>query len=363
VTTAKAMVLEKFNAPLVEREIEVPALAAGETLVRITASGVCGSDVHMHKGQDPRTPLPMILGHESVGVVEETSGEVAAVDGTVVTEGMQVAWDRGVYCGRCPYCTVKRQQYLCPSRKAYGIHYGGTEPPPLRGGYASHIVLRAGTRIFPVAEDVDMDFLVACTCSGATSAHSLEEADVEPGDVVVVIGAGPVGLWTMALAHSSGADVIAIEPREGRLALAEEMGASVTLDPTKLSTEERKQVVMDRTGGLGADVVIDTTGVAALTGEGLSLVRRGGTYELPGIAVPVGEYPVALYEQLAVRNVAMKGIWVSDTRHFAQALAVGLSGRYPLNKLVTHRFPLAEANAALEAAAGDPSAVKVVLKP
>ncbi|MHC4249409.1 MAG: zinc-binding dehydrogenase, partial [Planctomycetota bacterium] len=230
-------------------------------------------------------------------------------------------------------------------------------------GYASHIVLRAGTRIFPVAEDVDMDFLVACTCSGATSAHSLEEADVEPGDGVVVIGAGPVGLWTMARAHSSGADVIAVEPREGRLALAEEMGASVTLDPTKLSAEERKQVVMDRTGGLGADVVIDTTGVAKLTGEGLSLVRRGGTYELPGIAVPVGEYPIALYEQLAVRNVAMKGIWVSDTRHFAQALAVGLSGRYPLDRLVTHRFPLAEANAALEAAAGDPSAVKVVLKP
>ncbi|MHC4251588.1 MAG: alcohol dehydrogenase catalytic domain-containing protein, partial [Planctomycetota bacterium] len=113
-TTAKAMVLEEFNAPLVEREIEVPALSAGEVLVRITASGVCGSDVHMHKGQDPRTPIPMILGHESVGVVEETSGEVAAVDGTVVTKGMQVAWDRGVYCGRCPYCTVKRQQYLCP---------------------------------------------------------------------------------------------------------------------------------------------------------------------------------------------------------------------------------------------------------
>jgi hypothetical protein len=357
------MVLEEFNAPLVKREIDVPALSPGEALVRITASGVCGSDVHMHRGQDPRTPVPMILGHESVGVVEETSGDVAAVDGTAVTKGMQVAWDRGVYCGRCPYCTVKRQQYLCPSRKAYGIHYGGAEPPPLKGGYATHIVLGAGTRIFPVADGVDMDFLVACTCSGATSAHSIEEADVRPGDVVVVIGAGPVGLWTMALAHSSGAEVIAVEPREGRLALAMEMGASVTLDPTKLGGDERRAAVMDRTGGLGADVVIDTTGVAKLTGDGLALVRRGGIYELPGIAVPVGEHPISLYEQLAVRNVAMKGIWVSDTRHFAQALAVGLSGRYPLGKLVTHRFGLGEANAALEAAAADPSAVKVVLKP
>jgi threonine dehydrogenase-like Zn-dependent dehydrogenase len=357
------MVLEDFNSPLVEREMPLGDLAPGEVLVRITASGVCGSDIHMHRGEDPRTPVPMILGHESVGVVEQAAGEVTAVDGTAIAQGMQVAWDRGVYCGRCVFCTVKHQEYVCPSRKAYGIHYGGTNPPPLRGGYASHIVLRAGTRIFPVADDVDMDFLVACTCSGATSAHSIEEAGITPGDVVVVIGAGPVGLWTMALAHSSGAEVIAVEPRAGRLELAKEMGATLTIDPTNTSEDKRKGVVLERTGGIGADAVIDTTGVAKLTGEGLDLVRRGGVYELPGVAVPVGEYPVKLYEQLAVRNVAMKGIWVSDTRHFAQALAVGLSGRYPLDRLVTHRFALEQANEALEAAAGDPAAVKVVLKP
>lgn len=362
-TTARAMVLEKFNAPLVLREIPAGDLAPGEVLVKITASGVCGSDIHMQKGEDPRTPLPMILGHESVGIVEETAGEVTAVDGTAIKQDMQVAWDRGVYCGKCVFCTIKHQEYLCPSRKAYGIHYGGTNPPPLRGGYASHIVLRAGTRVFPVADDVDIDFLVACTCSGATSAHSIEEANIQPGDVVVVIGAGPVGLWTMALAHSSGADVIAVEPRAGRLELAKEMGASVAIDPTKINEKERKAAVLDRTGGRGADAVIDTTGVAKLTGEGLDMVRRGGVYELPGVAVPVGEYPVKLYEQLAVRNVSVKGIWVSDTRHFAQALAVGLSGRYPLDRLVTHRFGLEQANEALEAAASDPAAVKVVLKP
>ena len=362
-TTARAMVLEAFNEPLVEREIPVGDIAPGEVLVKITASGVCGSDIHMQKGEDPRTPIPMILGHESVGVVEGAAGEVTAVDGTVITQGMQVAWDRGVYCGKCVFCTIKHQEYVCPSRKAYGIHYGGTNPPPLRGGYASHIVLRAGTRIFPVADDLDMDFLVACTCSGATSAHSIEEAGITPGDVVVVIGAGPVGLWTMALAHSSGADVIAVEPRAGRRELALDMGATAALDPTAIGVEERRHVVLSRTGGIGADVVIDTTGVAGLTGEGLDMVRRGGVYELPGVAVPVGEYPVKLYEQLAVRNVSMKGIWVSDTRHFAQALAVGLSGRYPLDRLVTHRFGLEKANEALEAAASDPAAVKVVLKP
>lgn len=362
-TTANAMVLDKFNKPLVAADIPVGDLSPGEVLVRITASGICGSDVHMAHGKDPRTPIPMILGHESVGVIEQVSGRVRTVSGAAVEPGKAVAWDRGVYCGRCVFCTLKHQEYLCPGRKAYGIHYGGTNPPPLKGGYASHIILSNNTRIFRLPDGADHDALVSCTCSGATAAHSVEEAGVRPGDVVVVVGAGPLGLWTIALAHASGAKVVAVEPRAGRLRLAREMGANQVFDPGRVSTEERRAAVLELTDGLGADAVLDTTGVAKLARQGLELVRRGGTYLLPGIAVPVGEVPVRLYEDLAVRNVAMKGVWVSDTGHFARALGIALSGRYPFGKLVTHRVPLEEANRALEVAAEDPAAVKVVLKP
>lgn len=363
ISRIRAMVLERFGEPLVMREVPRPALAPGEVLVRITSSGICGSDVHMRKGEDPRTPLPMILGHESVGVAEEVKGDARTVHGRPVKAGDAVAWDRGTYCGRCYFCAVKHEEFICPSRKAYGIHYGGTNPPPLKGGYATHIHLSAATRLFHVPEGVDHDVMVHCACSGATSAHAVEEARLKPGDTAVVIGAGPVGLWAAALANASGAEVIALEPREARRDLALAMGASLALDPVGMKPEEVRAAVLERTHGVGADVVIDATGVKAVARAGLDLVRRGGQYQLPGVAVPVGEFPVRLYEDLAVRNVTVKGIWVSDTGHFARACELAFSRRYPFERVVTHRFPLEEADRALDVAASDPSAVKVVLKP
>lgn len=359
------MVLEKFNSPLVERDIPAPDLAPGELLVRITASGVCGSDVRMHAGEDPRTPVPMILGHESVGVIEEVAGSVDADDGLPLKPGTPVAWDRGVYCGRCFFCN-RGDEHLCPGRRAYGIHYGGVdgdEPPPLKGGYATHIVLSPGTAVFRLPEGADHEALVSASCSGATAAHSVEEAEVRPGDVVLVQGLGPLGLWTAALAAAAGARVLAIGRRPRRLALALDLGAELALDEAATEPDERREAVMARTEDLGADAVMDTTGVAAAAREGLDLVRRGGVYVNSGVAVPAGEFPLRLYEDLALRNVAVRGVWVSGTDHFAQALGLALSGKYPLSQLVTHRLPLAEANEALDAAASDPAAVKVVLKP
>jgi len=356
------MVLEDFNSPLVEREIAVPDLSAGEALVRITASGVCGSDIHMHRGQDPRTPLPMILGHESVGMIEETSGQVLDFDGRPLSPGDAVAWDRGTYCGECEACE-RGDEHICPGRRAYGIHYGGTEPTPLKGGYATHVVLDAGTRLVRAPDDADHAALVSASCSGATASHSVDAAEVSAGEVALVMGAGPLGLWTAALARETGATVIVIGRRPNRLALAGDIGAEAVFDEKATEQQGRREEVMRLTGGRGADAVIDTTASLAAAREGLALTRRGGRYVNSGAAIPVGELPLKMYEDLVLRDITMRGVWVSSTADFIRALEVALAGRYPLERLVTHLFALSEANAALEAASADRSAIKVVLEP
>lgn len=361
-TVARAMILEEFGAPLVEREIEVGALSAGETLVRITASGVCGSDVHMQRGQDPRTPVPMILGHESVGVVVETAGRILDFEGRPLSPGDPVAWDRGTYCGECEACE-RGDEHICPGRKAYGIHYGGETPPPLKGGYSTHIVLSARTRLIRLPVDADHAALVSAGCSGATAVHSVDAAEITGGEVALVMGAGPLGLWTAALARETGASVIVIGRRPGRLALAGDIGAEAVFDEKATEPEERREEVMRLTNGRGADAVIDTTASIDAAREGLALIRRGGRYVNTGAAIPVGEVPIRLYEDLVLRDVTMRGVWVSGTADFVRALEVALEGRYPLDKLVTHRFGLTQANEALETASTERSAIKVVLEP
>ena len=113
---AQAVVLEKFNAPLVLRTFPLPKLGEGEVLVKIEAAGVCGSDVHQWEGRDPRIRLPMILGHEGVGEITEIRGEKKDVYGDALRAGDKVLWNRGVSCNRCYYCVVKREPSLCPDR-------------------------------------------------------------------------------------------------------------------------------------------------------------------------------------------------------------------------------------------------------
>ena len=141
---ARAAVLEKFNEPLVIRSFPLTPLREGEVRVRIKCAGVCGSDVHMWRGHDPRTVLPMILGHEGVGEVAEMAGRKADLFGRELKEGDLVLWERGVMCGSCYYCVIKKQPSLCPQRKTYGISFSCRDEPYLLGCYSEYLHLRAG---------------------------------------------------------------------------------------------------------------------------------------------------------------------------------------------------------------------------
>jgi threonine dehydrogenase-like Zn-dependent dehydrogenase len=361
----KAAVLKTFNAPLELIDFPKPDLDQGEVLVRMTAAGICGSDVHMWMGEDPRTPLPMILGHEGVGVVEEIGGSEPAYDiyGRRLKPGDPVIWDRAVVCGGCWFCAVKQLPNLCPSRWVYGIHRGCSDPPHLNGGYADHILLVRGTKIISLVDwgSFDPAALVSAGCSGATSANAIELADIKIGDNVLVQGAGPLGLYLVAYARVRGADnVIVIEGVKARLDLAARLGANILLDFRSTTVDERREAVMSATHGYGVDAGFEAIGKPEPALEGINLTRRGGTYVSVGTAVPMGTIPVDFYHQLVLKQLRLQGAWTNDTRHITQALQMVRRNPQVFTDMVTHRYPLERVNEAL-ASMAERKAIKTAI--
>src|SRR5919108_1971505 len=145
---AKAAVLERFNAPLQLRDFPVPVkLDPGAALVRTEMAGICGTDVHLWKGQLPIS-LPVILGHETVGRIELLgAGLERDWNGQPLKPGDRVTWNSATSCGQCHYCAEKNQPTRCPNRRAYGIGYRCDQPPHLLGGYAQYHYLHPGTTL------------------------------------------------------------------------------------------------------------------------------------------------------------------------------------------------------------------------
>jgi 2-desacetyl-2-hydroxyethyl bacteriochlorophyllide A dehydrogenase len=339
--TARAMLLTAFNQPLVPRDLPVPDLEPGAILVRIAAAGICGSDLEITGHHDPRVGedlLPLIPGHEGVGWVEKMAGERRDLLGKPVQPGDLIVWNRGVSCGHCYQCAARKRPALCAYREVYGINIPSRAPYWLNGCYADHIYVRPGSEVIILPPDTDPAPVAAASCSGATAAHALELSGVAPGDRVLVIGPGPLGLFCAVLALARGAAQVTVAGTarsRARLDIAAGMGCETLLS--------------DDVPALGptCDVVLDAAGNAHSVRQALGAVIPGGTVALPGVASPIGPVPVDIYEDLARKNVRLQGVWVSDASHLYQAISLVLAGRYNLDRLVTHRFPLSQANEAL----------------
>lgn len=362
--TAAAMVIEAFGQPLKRRDLALPEPGEGEALIRILAAGVCGSDVHIWKGEDIRTTPPLTPGHEGVGELVASGGVLHDLDGREVRPGDRLIWERGLSCGKCHFCVVLRDPALCPHRRTYGIHIPLTEAPHLNGCYATHILLRRGAKLIRLSDaDIDPAILVPASCSGATTAHAFDIARPEIGDTAVIQGPGPLGIFAVDLARRCGARNIVVIGRESaRTAICRELGATLILDRAALSAEERKAAVLELTAGRGADWVYECAGVNSAVTEALTLARRGGVVLTSGIAVPTGDIPVDWFRQINLKNLRVQGVWLSDTRHLRQALGLVLDNPAIYARLITHRFPLEKANEAL-AAVEKGETVKAVLIP
>ncbi len=350
-STAKAAVLVRFNEPLELRDYpltETPG--AGEALVRVEMAGICGTDVHLWKGE-LAVPLPLIMGHETVGRIDRLgSGLERDWRGARLAVGDRVTWASSIVCGECFYCRVKRQPTRCLSRKAYGISYCADEPPHLRGGYAEWIHLRAGTAIFRLPDELDTAAVVGAGCALATAIHGAEHCPIGWTDSVVVQGTGPVGLAAIAVARQSGARrIIAIGGPEHRLELARRFGADVAIDFASTGPAERRERVLAETGGYGADVVLECAGVPEAVLEGPDLCCDGGRYLVLGQYANAGNIWFNPHV-ITRKQLQIFGSWGFEPRHVDRALTFLTLARW--RELfaweITHRFPLAEAAAALE---------------
>jgi threonine dehydrogenase-like Zn-dependent dehydrogenase len=362
----KAAVLEQFHAPLALREFPLPpALEPGAALVRTEMAGICGTDVHLWKGELP-IQLPVVLGHETVGHLEQLGpGLSHDWTGQPLRVGDRVTWNSSTSCGACYYCAEKRLPTRCPQRRAYGIGYRCDEAPHFLGGYAQFHYLRPRTSLFKLPDDLPTAAVVGAGCALITAIHGVERTGIAWRDTVVVQGAGPVGLAALAVARGAGAgQTIVIGGPPHRLDMARRFGADHVLDLEAVrEPAARIAAVRALTAGHGADAVLECVGHPAAVVEGMEMCRDGGKYLVLGHYGDAG--PVLWNPHVVTRKqLQVIGSWSSEPRHLKAALEFlrRTPREFPFADTITHRFALAQANEAMDTAARWRS-LKTVLVP
>ncbi|MFQ5503423.1 MAG: zinc-binding dehydrogenase [Planctomycetota bacterium] len=347
-----AAVMPEPGARVELREYDEPELEQDSALLRVEWSEVCGTDVHLHEGRLAGVPYPLIPGHVSVGRLERIRGRVPDLEGRSLEEGEFVTFlDVHRTCHACWYCLVAKASTRCPKRKVYGITYGVADG--LAGGWAEKLYLKPGTRILPLGA-VEPHTFMAGGCGLPTALHAVDRAEIAVGDTVLVLGAGPVGLSVLALARLRGASsVLLIGAPAKRLATAETLGASSTLDFRSFSEGERLDWVREHSSGRGADVTIEATGSPEAVVEAMRFTRDGGRVVVAGQYTDRGETSFNPHLDLNQKHLELRGSWGSDFSHFYRALrlleqpeSAALWSRIPLEE-----YALASTNEALAAVA------------
>lgn len=353
--TGRAMVSVGIGIPWEMREYPVPDPEPGAVVIKIAMASICGSDVHVYKGDfggrvGERQP-PTILGHEFVGRVYKLgAGVTTDTAGKPLREGDRVVWSPSMLCGRCRSCL--REVVPCPNRKA---HVGSTADdwPHFKGGFADYYYLSPGQWIYKVPDAVPDEAAVYVDCAAATVAHALSKVCFPMGSWGVIQGAGGLGLCAAPMMKDMGARVIVVDKAEDRLRLAREFGADQTISTEELpDADSRIAQVMEFTGGNGAEVVLEVVSAAPeAVPEGLQMLDVGGTYLTVGL---VGPYPVTI-EMSPFIN---KGIRLIGSAQFKVAtmpsvldLMARTIDRYPWAKMISHKFRLEEAEEAIRLAA------------
>ena len=350
---SKASVLPAYETPHIMQDIEIPELNDGDVLVKVLLAGVCGTDVHQYLGHIPAGgPIedpPVIQGHEVIGKIVKSMGVTEDVVGNELKEGDRVIWCHQ-WCGKCYSCRILGQPFMCDNSAGYGF----ADPKKLRGGYAEYELITAGTDILKVPESVkDEEALgIGCAFRSAVSNYEtlLNHGGIKVGENVVVQGVGPIGLYcTVLAAQSPAAKIITIDMSEPRLEFSKKWGATHTISMNEYTTPEaRREKILELTGGRGADVVFEASGAPASFVEGVDMLAKMGRYVVIGQASQrtVDFAPGKILEKYCV-ILGNKG---ADIRHFYKALNFidAYREKYPFGDIISHKFPLTEADKALE---------------
>lgn len=359
----RAAVMRAPHAPVEIQELPWPTLTPGSAMLRTLYSEVCGTDVHLHHGRLQGVPYPIIPGHVSVGYLSHIKGTVRDIHGVAFREGDLVTFlDVHETCGACYECLVTKQSTRCPHRKVYGITYGVNDGP--LGGWADHIWMKPGVRLLRIPDGVDPARFIAGGCGLVTAMHAVERGNIRLGASVAVLGVGPVGQATIALAALSGAyPIIAVGAPDSRLDFAKRMGATHVISLER-SPAERAATLREANGGRGVDVVIEAAGVPDAVPQALDLVRDGGCVVIAGQYTNGGDTTINPHLQINRKHVEIRGCWGCDYSHFHRALQLlaHQGAELPWLEAVGARYSLDQANEAL-AAVANRDVVKALIVP
>jgi S-(hydroxymethyl)glutathione dehydrogenase / alcohol dehydrogenase len=347
----KAAVLYEFNSPLRIEAIETDPPRRGEVLVRFAASGVCHSDWHTIQGIHP-LPLPVILGHEGAGVVEQVGEGVDRV-----TPGDHVVLSWLPYCGQCRFCTSGRPN-LCDDlawsdagtmrdggirfhRNGQRIHHNTAS------SFAERAVVPEQTLI-PVDPSLSLIELALLGCAVMTGVGAvLNTARVRPGDTTAVIGCGGVGLNVVQGAAIAGAKtIVAIDVLDAKLDLARSLGATDTINVSHHAAAEALEQIVPG----GVDYCFEALGQPQTIETAIGLVGKGGTAVLVGMAPPDARIPIDALA-MTYQERAIKGCWYGSCRppvDFPMLIDLYRRGKLRLDPLVSHTCGLDEINDAFE---------------
>ena len=350
--TSKAAVLvapRKFEI----KEFPIPEISDNQILIKVEGCGVCGTDGHEYD-RDPFELCPVVLGHEGTGEIVKLGKNIKVdTDGKPVKLGDKIVTSV-LTCDSCIGC--KREpgrKNLCSNLGVYGLF--PDDEIHLNGFFADYMVVREGSTFFNVNDmDLDQRLLVE---PAAVAIHAVERAKttglIKFNSKVLIQGCGPIGLLVLAVVRTMGIqNIIAVDGNDSRLELAKEMGADTLINFTKFNKfEDQMEKLYEVTDGIGADFVFQCTGSAAAGAKAWKQVRRGGGLCEVGFFMDGGECSINHHYDLCNKEITAVGSWVYTAEEYPvtfdflkRAQAIGL----PINKLLTHKFPLERIDEALE---------------
>lgn len=302
----KAAVVNEFKKALEIKEVERPKLEEGEVLVKIEACGVCHTDLHAAHGDWPVKPkLPLIPGHEGVGIVVEVAKGVKSIK---VGDRVGIPWLYSA-CGECEYC-LTGQETLCPHQLNGGYS--------VDGGYAEYCKAPADY-VAKIPDNLDPVEVAPILCAGVTTYKALKVSGARPGEWVAIYGIGGLGHIALQYAKAMGLNVVAVDISDEKSKLAKDLGADIAINGLK---EDPVKAIHDQVGGVHAAISVAVNKKAFE--QAYQSVKRGGTLVVVGL--PNADLPIPIFDTV-LNGVSVKGSIVGTRKDMQEALDFAARGK------------------------------------
>jgi len=320
----KAVVKTKRGLGNVElKDVEVPEIAPDEVLIEVKSTGICGTDVHIYDDAAFYEP-PVILGHEYSGVITKVGGEVSNFN-----VGDRVTSPATIPCGTCFLCKINRVNRCVGKKRILGAYKAN-------GTFTKYVAVPSKI-LHKIPDNLSFDEAAVAEPVACAIHNVSERVGINLGDIVVVLGPGPMGLLSLQVAKISGAKqviVTGVRADKDRLKLAEKLGADLTIN---VEEEDPVKIVKSLTGGLGADVVLEASGASAARKQAFEIVRRCGKIGLIGLSGKTADINL---DKIVEGELDVIGSWGTVWTSWRRALSLISLGKIKVAPLITNKLPL-----------------------